>query len=104
MVLSREDLMSKISDRIGEDNSDEALAFIEDVTDTLNDFESRVSGSSEAEWQQKYDELDASWRNKYKERFFKTDESEVKEEPETKDEPNEVTDLTIDDLFIESEV
>lgn len=104
MILSKEDFITRISERLGDDNSDEALALIEDATDTLNDYEERLSTSDNDDWKSKYDELDASWRKRYRERFFtgRTPE-EVKEEQEqdVKDDPNE--DVTFDDLFEERE-
>lgn len=103
MVLSKEDLLAKINERIGEDASDEALSLIEDVTDTLSDFESRVGTNTEDEWKKKYDELDATWRKKYKDRFFKTDEYENDEKDEKDEKEEQTENVTIDDLFTESE-
>lgn len=68
MIRTKDEILSLIRERIGDDTSDEAISFIEDVTDTLNDFESRTGDS--AEWERKYNDLDASWRKKYKDRFF----------------------------------
>ena len=83
-VLSKEDFMSRLQERIGEDTSDDAMSFIEDMTDTFNDMETRSSGNSDEEWKQKYEDLDKSWREKYKARFFssETTPEEVKEEQE----------------------
>ena len=41
-VLAKEDFLSRINERIGEDNSDEAIEFMEDMTDTYNDMESAL--------------------------------------------------------------
>lgn len=105
MILSKDDFISRISERLGEDNSDETLTFIEDVTDTLNDYEERLSSTDNEDWKSKYDELDASWRKRYRERFFKpeTTPEEVKDEQEkdVKEDPNE--DVTFDELFEERE-
>lgn len=102
-VLSKEEFMNRLKERIGEDTSDEAVSFIEDMTDTFNDMETRSSGNSEEQWKQKYDELDKSWRKKYKDRFFNPETT-----PEqTKDEPEDVKDdgeeKTFADLFEERE-
>ena len=64
-VISKEDLVRRISECIGDDNSDEALSLLEDVSDTITDFEERVS----EDWKTKYEENDAKWRKKYRERF-----------------------------------
>lgn len=95
-VRSKEELLTIIKDRIGEDSSDEAISFIEDVTDTLNDYESRAS----EDWEVKYHQLDEEWRTRYKERFFNP-EKEVEKEKEEEEEKKEV--LTFNDLFEEVE-
>lgn len=64
-VISKEDLLKRISERIGEDNSDEVLSLLEDVSDTITYFEKRDS----EDWKTKYEENDAEWRKKYRERF-----------------------------------
>lgn len=89
-VRSKEELLEIIKDRIGEDTSDEAISFIEDVTDTLNDFETRAG----EDWEEKYRQLDEEWRIKYKERFFNTENEEEEEKKEV---------LTFNDLFKEVE-
>lgn len=105
MILSKEDFILRISERLGEDNSDETLAFIEDATDTLNDYEERLLSTDNEDWKSKYNELDASWRKRYRERFFKgeTSQEEVKDEQkkDVKDDGN--VDVTFDDLFEERE-
>lgn len=76
-ALSKDQLLSKIKERIGEDTSDEALRFIEDVTDTIDDYESKTKDNTD--WKKKYEDNDAEWRKKYKDRFFNTP---AKDEPE----------------------
>lgn len=66
-VRTREELMEMVRNRIGEDNSDEALAMLEDMTDSLNDYETRINEAGD--WKAKYDENDAAWRQRYRERF-----------------------------------
>lgn len=67
-VRTREELMTMIRERIGESTDDETIRFVEDVTDTLNDYESRTGTA--AEWEQRYNDNDAEWRRRYTERFF----------------------------------
>lgn len=76
-ALSKDQLLAKIKERIGEDTSDDALQFIEDVTDTIDDYESKTKDSTD--WKKKYEDNDAEWRKKYKDRFFN---SPAKDEPE----------------------
>lgn len=68
-VLEREKFFEAVQTRIGEDTSDEAIAFIEDMTDTYNDLETRAAGDG-IDWKQRYDELDEKWKKKYAHRFF----------------------------------
>lgn len=65
-IRSREELMSAIKNRIGDDVSDEAISLMEDVSDTLSDYDSRVG----EDWKTKYEENDRSWRQRYAERFM----------------------------------
>lgn len=91
-VVSLENLLKRISERIGEDNSDEALSLLEDASDTITDFEKRCS----EDWKTKYEENDADWRKKYRERFENgTSDIEENEEKET------IEVKTYDDLFSE---
>lgn len=66
-VLNREDFLNRVKNHFGETPNDEQLAVMEDIIDTYNDREAR---SGEDEWKRKYDELDASWRKRYRDRFF----------------------------------
>lgn len=74
-IKTREEIIQLVSDRIGDDNSDDALSLIEDVTDTLNDLETRVSGDG-TDWKAEYDKLDNEWREKYKARFTDGDNND----------------------------
>ena len=65
-ILTKEQLMESIRARVGDDTSDDALAFIENVNDTIEDF----ATNKNIDWKTKYEENDAAWRQKYKDRFF----------------------------------
>ena len=92
-VKSKAEILELIKSIVGDDTSDEALAIIEDVTDTLDDYETRIADSGD--WKARYEQNDAEWRKKYKERFFAPTE-----EPEEIDEPEEVEEKrTFEDLF-----
>lgn len=84
-VVERDKLIERITSVLSDPESDDSLSLIEDVTDTLE------SGSSDA-WKRKYEENDAAWRKRYKDRFLKKPdkEPEIEEEEEKK---------TYDDLF-----
>lgn len=104
-ILNKDDFLSRLQERIGDDTSDEAMAFIEDMTDTFNDLETRSSGSNDEQWQTRLDELDKSWREKYKARFFNTETTpeDVKEEQKEDVKDDENVEKTFDDLFVERE-
>lgn len=95
-VRSREEILNSIRERVGEQNDDETIAFIEDVTDTFTDLETRANGDG-VNWKEKYEENDANWRKKYTDRFFSGEPSEPEPEPEP--EPEEK--LTFESLFKE---
>ena len=103
-VLNKEEFMKRLRERIGEDTSDEAMSFIEDMTDTFNDMEARSSGNNDEHWKQRYDELDKSWRKKYRDRFFnsETTPDEIKDEQED-DVKDDAKEKTYADLFEERE-
>lgn len=103
-VLNKEQFLARLQERIGEDTSDEAMTFIEDMTDTFNDMETRSSGQNDEQWKRKYEELDKSWREKYKARFFnsETTPADVKDEQES-DVKDDAEEKTYADLFEERE-
>lgn len=68
-VKTREEILAEIKDRIGEQTDDETITFIEDITDTLSDLETKAQGDG-TDWKAKYEENDAEWRRKYTERFY----------------------------------
>lgn len=68
MILTRENLLESVRTRIGDDTSDEAIAFVENIADTLDDYETRVRGDG-TDWKAKYEENDKEWREKYLSRF-----------------------------------
>lgn len=96
-IISKDDILNKLKDRIGDDTSDEALQFIEDVADTYNDLESR--SKDQTDWEKKYKENDDAWRKKYKERFFAPSKDDSDPGPESDDEDDQNKHLSYNDLF-----
>lgn len=90
-VRTREELLEAIKARIGDATDDETLGFVEDVTDTLNDFETRSKDSTD--WEQKYNDNDKQWREKYRARFFNNSTEEEDEIEEQQDKPKTFADL-----------
>lgn len=95
-VLNKEQILAKLKERIGEDTSDEAIQFIEDVSDTINDYETKTKDTND--WQKKYKENDDAWRKKYRDRFFN---SPVKDEEPAQPEPDFVEDESVKNLKYE---
>lgn len=91
-VVTKDEIVRRLSERMGDDTSDDALALIEDVTDTYTDLETRVGD----DWKTRYEENDKMWREKYRNRFMNKEEQEEFEE-EFKEE--ERKDLSFDSLF-----
>lgn len=96
-IKTREELLTSINALLGENTSDEALGFIEDLTDTVTDFESKTA--DQTNWKSKYEENDNMWRNKYKERFMNGSAEEPPKKPFIGD--SEPDALTFDKLFKE---
>lgn len=97
-VKTREEILESFKTWLGENPDDEYISFLEDVTDTIDDFEKRANGDG-TDWKSKYEENDANWRKKYTERFF-SNEPEPNPKPDTKPEPDD-TPTTFSDLFKE---
>ena len=98
-VRTKDELLEIIKGRIGDDSSDETISFLEDITDTLSDYEEKATNSDTEDWKTKYEENDKMWREKYRERFFS---KEVEKEDEDFSD-DEVKSLSYDDLFEEKE-
>lgn len=99
--LEREEFFNCIRERIGDDTSDDALKFMEDITDTYDELEGRARGDGE-DWKAKYEELDAEWRKRYRDRFFNTSEGAKEDQEEDVKRDGEKT-RTFEELFEERE-
>ena len=89
MVRSVEEMMNIVRQRIGDSTEDSDIAFIEDISDTLN--------AGNLEEVERLKSENEELRKKYRDRFF--DKKEVKEEETEKEEEPEKT--TFEDLFKE---
>ena len=94
-IVSKEDLIKRLSEKFGADNSDEVIQLTEDLSDTLNDFDSRINDTED--WKAKFEENDNMWRKKYKDRFLEPSNSNDNESHEQDDDEN--TNVTFNDLF-----
>lgn len=107
MKLNRDDFMKAISVIVGERTDDEAIAFVENMTDTFDAFGDSEKDKTIADLQKSLEDTEQAWRKKYRDRFYGgTDEEEnPSNQPleEDKDDMIEAEEITIDDLFEESE-
>ena len=67
MIKTKDEIIASITSRIGNDTSDEAISLIEDVSDTLNEYDRRAA--DQTDWEAKYNENDEMWRKRYMDRF-----------------------------------
>lgn len=100
-VMTLEELTKLIADKFGETPDDDALAILENVTDSFN----AMSGKASEDWQKEKARLeqavidkDNEWRKKYTERFVSGYSNSVNEPPNNEDEADPF-DIEIDDLF-----
>lgn len=100
-IKDRDSILAAIKQMIGDNTSDEALAILEDLTDTFNNFEELVSDTTD--WKQKYNELDETWRKRYRERFFSGTTPEEVLEEQQEDIIDDAENRSFEDLFEERE-
>ena len=107
MVKSKDDIITQLKSYLKDDTSDEALAILEDVSDTLDDSKGGSTKELEdkiVELQKQVEEVDTNWRKKYADRFDKPsptpskDETET-EETETEEKGDETEPKHFEDLF-----
>lgn len=98
-VRTREEIISQLSARIGEDKTDDAIALIEDVTDTIAELESKANGDGK-DWKAEAERIDKEWRDKYLKRF-----SSSSDEPDDVDKKKHGTgkDYSFENLFKQGE-
>lgn len=94
-VKTKEEILTAVKTRVGEQNDDDTIAFIEDITDTLSDLETKAQGDG-TDWKSKYEENDAEWRKRYTERFYSSDPEDDPPD-DNKDDPTKPK--TFADLF-----
>ena len=100
MVISKDEVLKKVSDILGDRNDDDAISFVEDLSDTLDDYDTKLS----EDWKTKYEENDKAWRDKYKARFFEALPEEHNDDVSDQLEVQTEEKMTFEDLFTEEEV
>lgn len=98
MVLNRADFLTRVAGRVGDDTSDDAISFVEDMTDTFDSL--AANHVTQAEIDAAVRENDEAWRKRYRDRFFSSETVEDVEEKDGKDvETDKAEEIKIDDLF-----
>lgn len=95
-VVNKDTIMERLRENFNDNDSDDVLGLLEDVTDTLNDYQSRLEENGN--WKERYEQNDREWRQKYKDRFF-NNEPEPDPEPEPDKDPEQTTPITFEELF-----
>lgn len=114
MKLTREEYMNSIASIIGDRTDDDALKFVEDMTDTFDkndntEAEETINtlNTTISELTDKIKTIDEEWRKKYMSRFYGGSDEEVNPSNQTVIEDAIMIDddenITIDDLFKEEE-
>ena len=101
MVLNKEEFLATLKNRVGEDTSDDAIKFLEDMSDTYDDLAKRTGDSDE--WKKKFEENDKSWRDKYTKRFFEKTDPAITPKPEQLEDGDGENAIKIEDLFKDKE-
>lgn len=94
MVKPVEEIMQALNTALGEGTSDEMLSLLEDVKDTLD------AGADNVDWKQKFEDNDAAWRERYRNRFAQGGDPE-QEQPDKPSEEPVAQKLTFENLFKE---
>lgn len=100
-IITKEQMMEKIRARLGDATDDETISLIEDVNDTIDDYDTRLQ--QVGDWKSKYEKNDEEWRRRYRDRFFEGDSKQNYdgEDPVTADKVERT--LTYEDLFTTSD-
>lgn len=100
-VKTKDEILNSLREKFGDDNSDDTLSLLEDVSDTYDEMNGQIEQSGQ--WKEKYEQNDKEWREKYKERFFSkpADEDDSLLDPPTETQTSTETTkpMTFNDLF-----
>lgn len=94
-VLSREDLMKRLNEALGEDAD---VSIMDDVADT---YDAIADHSDADEWERRYHENEAAWRKRYRDRFeCGTPDSGATDNTDDDEQEEEIKVKTFDELFV----
>ena len=95
MAKTKDEIMEEIRAYIGDRSDDQTIALIENISDTIDDY------AAHGDYDEKLMAVEAEWRRKYIDRFMSGGEN--KSDVETTEDEDKKEDITIDDLYTESE-
>lgn len=100
MKKTKEELINAFNGIIGERTDDDVVSFLENLTDTIDDY----ANSENEDYKSMYEQNDKMWRERYMKRFRDGAEEEKPIEPITisPPEPTREESIQIDDLFKEN--
>lgn len=90
-VKTKEEIMAQLGTYVGDDAGDEVLGLIQDISDTLDS----ANPARIKELEEEKDNLDKSWRKKYRDTFLNGKPDDIDEDED--DEPKRPK--TFEDLF-----
>lgn len=93
MIRTKDELLNAVRALLPDDSTDEVLALLEDITDTMD------NATDPEDWHGKYDALDKEWRERYKARFFANPEENNSEEDAQPEDNIDEEPTTFEDLF-----
>ena len=101
-VLSREQLLARISELVEDTSNEQFLAVLDDVSDT---YDAQTPDPNQEDWKKKYEDNDKQWRERYRDRFFgkSSDPAPDVKVPLDDDDKDPEPVLTFDNLFKEKE-
>lgn len=94
MKKTKAEIISDLKAFIGENNSDEAIALVENVSDSMEE------DKEQEDWKAKYEENDKTWRQRYIDRFNNEEKEEDKDIIDVNN-SNDDKPLTFENLFEE---
>ena len=94
-IIGKDDALAKLQAIVGDNKTDEAIALMEDISDTYDDYNSKLSDTTD--WHQKYEDNDREWRQRYTDRFMKGSPDEDEDDEDEEEKPKLMT--RFEDLF-----
>ena len=89
-VKTKEEIMNQLNQIIGDNDSDEVLGFMTDISDTLGD---NSAAQRVSQLEQQLIDKDKEWRKRYKDAFFSKPDDSLDDDDDDK------TPRTFEDLF-----